>query len=282
MHRRMSVQLKILIFLAVMILISAVFSQYLCPYDPDEQNLAEAMQAPSFSHWMGTDQYGRDMLSRVIIGGEISILSTLILVLLCSAAGSAIGIVSGYHGGILDLIIMRVCDVFLAFPGMVLALAAAALFQNGITGAVLAIALASWPKYARIARGQVLAEKKKTYIGASMLAGDTSHQIIWRHILPNVSGVLIVTAVLDFGTMMMEIAGLSFLGLGAQPPAAEWGSMISNGRSFLATSPWIVLSPGIAIFFCVAVFNLLGDSLRDYLNTHSDAEKVVLEREKTV
>ncbi len=161
---------------------------------------------------------------------------------------------------------MRVSDVCLAFPGLVFALGIAALLNGGLKNAIIALAVISWPKYARIARGQTLSIKNTDYIGAARLSGDTSLQIIWRHILPNIAGTILVTAMLDIGTMMMELAGLSFLGLGAMPPSAELGSMMSDGRSMLQTYPWVIIGPGIAIFVAVVIFNLLGDTLRDYLD----------------
>ena len=161
---------------------------------------------------------------------------------------------------------MRRSDIFLAFPGMVFAIAAASVMSGGIMNAVAALAFVSWPKYARIARSQVLTIKNAPYISAARLAGSGTGKIILKHIVPNIAGPVIVTAVLDIGTMMMEIAGLSFLGLGATPPTAEWGSMMSNGRSMLQTSPWVILAPGCAIFLTVMVFNLLGDTVRDILD----------------
>lgn len=224
------------------------------------------MQAPSTLHPMGTDTYGRDMLSRVISGARASIFSTFILVAVISISGSVIGILCGYFGGILDALMMRISDICLAFPGLVFAMAIAAVLGGGIQNAVLALAVISWPKYARIARGQTLTLKNAPYIHAAILAGDTAGQVILRHVLPNMLGPVLVTAMLDIGTMMMELAGLSFLGLGAQIPMAEWGSMMSSGRSMLQTYPWVVLSPGIAIFVSVVIFNLLGDTVRDYLD----------------
>jgi peptide/nickel transport system permease protein len=161
---------------------------------------------------------------------------------------------------------MRISDICLAFPGLVFALAVAALLGGGVSNAVIALAVISWPKYARVARSQTLAIKSGPFIAAARLSGSTSAQMIFRHVLPNILGPILVTAMLDIGTMMMELAGLSFLGLGAQPPTAEWGNMMSNGRSMLQTYPWIVLSPGLAIFITVVIFNLLGDTVRDYMD----------------
>lgn len=252
--------------LAGVLLLVTIFARQICPYDPYMQDLNQALQAPSAAHLMGTDTYGRDMLSRVIIGAQTSISSTFVLVAIITVFGTAIGVICGYHGGLIDSVVMRISDVCLAFPGLVFAMAIAAVLNGGVQNAVLALALISWPKYSRVARSQTLALKSLPYIHAARLAGDNSFQLIFRHILPNILGPILVTAMLDIGTMMMEIAGLSFLNLGAQPPVAEWGSMMSSGRSMLQTYPWIVLSPGIAIFVSVVIFNLLGDTIRDFMD----------------
>lgn len=254
------------LILAGILIVAAIFSDQLCPYDPYAQDLSSAMQPPGIAHIMGTDTYGRDMFSRVISGARASILSTFLLVAVIAVVGTAAGVICGYFEGKMDTLIMRISDVCLAFPGLVFAMAIAAMLGGGIQNAVIALAVISWPKYARVARSQTLAVKQEPYILAATLAGDSSAQLIIRHILPNILGPILVTAMLDIGTMMMELAGLSFLGLGAQIPTAEWGSMMSSGRSMLQTYPWVVLSPGIAIFISVAVFNLLGDTVRDYLD----------------
>ncbi|MDO4260816.1 MAG: ABC transporter permease [Eubacteriales bacterium] len=260
---------KKLIFLGALVavlLAAAAFAEYLTPYDPYAQDLANALQPPCAAHPLGTDRYGRDMLSRVIMGGQTTIYSSLLLVVLITVAGSAVGIVCGYFGGKLDAVLMRISDVFLAFPGMVFAIAVASVMQGGVMNAVAALACISWPRYARIARSQVLTVKSMPYIHAARLSGSGTAKILCRHVAPNIAGPVIVTAVLDIGTMMMEIAGLSFLGLGAAPPTAEWGSMMSNGRSMLQTSPWVILAPGAAIFLTVMIFNLFGDTVRDALD----------------
>lgn len=260
--------MKLIVFagLAAALLLITIFAKYICPYDPYAQDLTQAMQPPSAAHLMGTDTYGRDMLSRVLIGAQTSISSTFALVAIITVFGTVVGIVCGYYGGIVDSVMMRISDVCLAFPGLVFAMAVAAILDGGVRNAVIALALISWPKYSRIARGQTLSIKNLPYMQASQLAGDSVLQMIFRHVLPNIAGPILVTSMLDIGTMMMEIAGLSFLGLGAQPPVAEWGSMMSSGRSILQTYPWIVLSPGLAIFVSVVIFNLLGDTIRDYMD----------------
>ena len=252
------------LILAIGLVIVALFSERLCPYDPYAQDLSSALQPPSMAHPMGTDTYGRDMLSRVISGARASIFSTFILVAVISIFGTAVGVCCGFYGGIIDSVMMRISDVCLAFPGLVFAMAIAAILGGGIQNAIIALAVISWPKYSRIARSQTLALKNEPYIHAAILAGDSSWQIMLRHILPNMMGPVLVTAMLDIGTMMMELAGLSFLGLGAQIPTAEWGSMMSSGRSMIQTYPWVVLSPGIAIFISVVIFNLLGDTAVSY------------------
>lgn len=269
------IRMKLLFFaaLAVLLLLATIFAKQLCPYDPYAQDLTQAMQPPGPVHLMGTDTYGRDMFSRVLIGAQTSITSTLVLVAIITVAGTMVGVLCGYYGGSADAFVMRISDICLAFPGLVFAMAVASVLNGGVRNAVIALALISWPKYSRIARSQTLSIKELPYIQASRLAGDTTIQMIFRHVLPNIIGPVLVTSMLDIGTMMMEIAGLSFLGLGAQPPVAEWGSMMSSGRSMLQTYPWIVLSPGIAIFVSVVIFNLLGDTIRDYMDPRNSRSR---------
>ena len=251
------------------LLLLAAFPERFCPYDPYEQNLALSLQAPGGEHLLGTDRYGRDMLSRIIMGSQASIYAALLLVSIISLGGTLIGLWAGLSGGWMDSLLMRFADTCLAFPGLVLALAVAAVTGGGIINAVLALAAISWPKYARLARSQALSLKGREFVLAARLSGTGSLMLALRHILPNAAGPIIITAMLDIGTMMMELAGLSFLGLGAKPPVAEWGSMMSVGRSMLQTSPWTVLAPGAAIFLTVALFNLFGDGMRDYFDVKS-------------
>ena len=253
-------------FLAITLIICALFSEYLCPYDPYLQDLSIAKEPPSAEHLLGTDRYGRDMLSRVIIGSQTSIFSTLLLVSFITIFGTVIGVICAWNGKTVDNILMRISDMFLAFPGLVFALAVAAVLGGGVQNAVIALAVISWPKFARVARSQTLVQKESVYLRAAKLSGSSTGKLIFKHILPNILGPILVTAVLDIGTMMMELAGLSFLGLGAKPPVAEWGSMMSDTRNLLITHPWVTVAPGIAIFISVMVFNLLGDSVRDWLD----------------
>ena len=256
----------ILCILVGLVLLTAVFAEYIVPYDPYAQDLSNALLPPGGKHLLGTDRYGRDMLSRVIMGGQTTIFSSLLLVLIIMVVGTMIGIICGYHGGKIDTLLMRISDVFLAFPGMVFAIAVAGVTGGGVINAVVALACISWPKFARIARSQVMTLKQSSFIAAARLSGSGTWKIIFKHMLPNIAGPILITGVLDIGTMMMEIAGLSFLGLGAVPPIAEWGSMMSNGRSMLQTSPWVILAPGFAIFITVMLFNLLGDTVRDVMD----------------
>ena len=255
--------------LALLLIVCSFFSAYLTPYDPYLQNLDIAKQPPTRAHPLGTDRYGRDMLSRVIAGSRASIFSTLLLVAVITGLGTAVGVTCGWVGGLTDTVLMRISDVFLAFPGLVFALAVAGSLGGGLQNAIIALAAISWPKYARIARSQTLSQKESQWMKAVRLSGSGTGKIIWGHILPNILGPILVTSMLDIGTMMMELAALSFLGLGAKPPIPEWGSMMSDTRSLMTTSPWITFSPGIAIFISVMIFNLLGDTLRDYADPKS-------------
>ena len=225
----------------------AVFAEFLTPLDPYEQNLLNALTPPNATNLLGTDRYGRDVLSRVIIGSQTTLCASLILLAVISSVGSLIGAICGFKGGRLDAFLMRMSD------------------SGGLFNAALALALIGWTKYAKISRGLVLMIREMPYMHAAKMAGASSAGILFHHVLPNIAGTIIVTAALDIGTIIMELAGLSFLGLGAQPPTAEWGAMMNNGRSMLQTAPWVILAPGTAIFITVATFNLLGDKIRDVL-----------------
>lgn len=268
MRRKNGTKEKLIFFtiLAGALILTAVFADLLTPFDPNEQNIMLAQKAPDLSHLMGTDRYGRDMLSRVIAGSRTSILATLFLVAVTASAGTAAGVLCGWCQNKVDRIFMRIADMFLAFPGLVVALAIAGVLGGGLNHAILALAVIGWPKYARMARSLTMAQKDAPYMMAAKMSGSGTGKLLLYHVLPNIAGQMLVTAVLDIGTMMMELAGLSFLGLGVKPPTAEWGSMMNDGRSMLQIAPWMVLAPGAAIFVSVMIFNLLGDTLRDYLD----------------
>ena len=263
---RTTLKLGFFLILVAGLLFVACFGQYIVPYDLYAQDLSNALQPPSGSHLLGTDRYGRDLFSRIIIGAQTTVFSALALVAGITIVGTVIGVICGYVGGWIDSLIMRISDIFLAFPEMVFAIAIAGVLNGGIWSAAIAVGLIAWPRYARVARSQVLAMKNHQYMNAAKLMGTRWYKVILKHIMPNILGPIVVTAALDVGAMIMNLAGLSYLGLGVVPPTPEWGSMMSEGRSMLQTSPWIVLAPGLAIFITVIIFNLLGDTVRDILD----------------
>lgn len=252
---------------ALTLILAAVFAPLIVPHDPYAQELSAALMPPDASHILGTDRYGRGVFSRVLMGGQTTLLSTLALVAAVAVFGSVLGASAGFFGGWIDTVLMRISDVFLAFPALVFAVAAAGALGGGLFHAALALAVVGWPKYARISRSLTLSIRSMAYMTAAQMAGTGQVQMLVRHILPNIAGPILVTAALDIGTVAMELAGLSFLGLGAAPPTAEWGAMMANGRSMIQTAPWVILAPGAALFLSVAIFNLLGDKLRDVLDT---------------
>ena len=248
----------------------AVFAPFIATHDPYEAVLTDAVQPPSPEHWFGTDRMGRDLFSRVIYGARASLSASLSLVCIIVAAGTFLGIIAGYFGGILDAVIMRISDMMISFPGMVLAIAVAGILGANVTNAVIAISIVSWTKYARLARSLVLKIRSRDYIGAARVTGSKNGHILWKYMLPNALPTILITGATDIGSMMLEIAGLSFLGFGAQPPIAEWGLMLNEGRAYMTAAPWLMIFPGLAIFITVVVFNLLGDSLRDVLDPRDE------------
>lgn len=260
------VRLVIMLVLVMALCVFCIIAPELMPNNPDRADLASAKQAPSEQFPWGTDALGRCVYSRVLAGAATTVFSSLLIVGLSLVVGCAVGVVCGYFGGVLDSVMMRVVDVFLAFPGMVLALAVAGMLGKGLNNAVLALVAASWPQYARLSRSYVLSLRQENFVSAAKLNGQSSLSIMLKHILPNALRPVIVTASLSIGGAMLSLAGLSFLGLGAQAPAAEWGSMLSDGRGLMQRAPWIVLYPGLAVFISSVIFNLMGDSVRDALD----------------
>lgn len=253
------------------LLLVATFADVIAPGDPYAQNLALALAPPDAVHPLGTDRYGRDILARVIVGSQTTLLAALAVLVAIVAGGTLLGMVAGYAGGRVDAVIMRGADFFLAFPELVFAIAVAGVMGGGLAQAAVALTVVGWPRYARLARSLTQAACAEPYIELARLGGARTGALLYRHILPNIAGPIVVTAALNMGGIIMELAGLSFLGLGAQPPTAEWGAMLAGGRSFLQTAPWVVLAPGTAIFIAVSVFNLLGDRLRDVLDVKNFA-----------
>jgi len=246
-------QFSFFFLLVILLIFVAVFAPVIAPQDPYVSDLKNALQAPNSEHWFGTDKLGRDIFSRVIF-----------------VAGTILGTLAGYFGGWVDAVIMRLSDMMISFPGMVLAIAVAGIMGASIKNAVIAIAIVSWSKYARLARSLVMKIRHEDYVYAAIVTGSKTGYILRKYMLPNVIPTLVITAATDIGGMMLELAGLSFLGFGAKAPAAEWGLMLNEGRTYMQNAPWMMIYPGLAIVIVVVVFNLLGDSLRDVLDVREE------------
>ena len=262
---------------AIAIILVGVFAPVIATHSPYESNLHDAFIAPNSEHIFGTDKLGRDIFSRVIYGTRISLSAALILVILIFTIGTTLGVIAGYFGGIIDTIIMRISDMMISFPGMVLAIAMAGIMGASVKNAIIAITVVSWTKYARLSRSLVLKIKETDYIRAAKVTGCKTVHIITRHIIPNIISTLIITATTDIGTMILELSALSFLGFGAQSPQAEWGLMLNEGRAYMVDCPWLMIYPGLAICIVVIVYNLLGDNLRDILDSRSHIEELEIE-----
>jgi peptide/nickel transport system permease protein len=249
------------------LVLTAVFAQALAPYSAYTGDLRTTrLLAPSWLHWFGTDDQGRDILSRVLVGSRITLSVVLLVAVLAAPLGLLVGTVAGYAGGWVDAVLMRITDIFLAFPRLILALALVAALGPGIENAALAIALTSWPPYARIARAETLTLRHSDFIAAVQLLGASPWRIVLRHIMPLCLSSVIVRVTLDMAGIILTAAGLGFLGLGAQPPMPEWGALIANGRLYVLDQWWVAAAPGAAIFVVSLAFNLLGDGLRDALD----------------
>ena len=249
------------------LLILAAFAPLIAPHDPIFQDLGQRLLPPGTSgHWLGTDDFGRDIWSRIVYGSRITLFIVTMVAVSAPVAGLAIGTVAGYFGGWTDEILMRLTDIFLAFPKLILALALVAVLGPGVENAVLAIALTSWPPYARVARAETLTVRNSDYIAAVRLQGAGAGRVIWGHVMPMCLPSVIIRVTLDMAGVILIAAGLGFLGLGVQPPLPEWGAMISAGRKYLFEQWWVATMPGMAIFIVSLGFNLLGDGLRDVLD----------------
>jgi peptide/nickel transport system permease protein len=251
--------------IAVFVLI-AVFASVISPFDPIQQNYDQLLQPPSIRHWFGTDNLGRDVLSRVIYGTRVSLTAGVVAVALAALIGVSLGLLAGFLGGVTDNIIMRLIDAMLAFPFLVLAISLAAILGPSLQNAMLAIAVVSIPVFARVTRGQVLSERERDYVQAAKALGANDPRIMLQHVLPNIAGPIIIQCTLSIAGAILAESSLSFLGLGVQPPTPSWGEMLNVARGYLRDAPWTAIAPGVLIFIAVLAFNLLGDGLRDALD----------------
>lgn len=258
-------------FLAFLIVLIAIFAPVITGgVSPSEAVLADALQPPSAEHIFGTDKLGRDIFTRVIYGARTSLTAAFSVVILIFILGTILGVLAGYFGGWVDAVIMRIADLMVSFPGMVFAMAIAGIMGASIKNAVIAVALVSWTKYARLARSLVLKVRNRDYVAAAVVTGSKTSYILRKYMVPNVIPTLVITGATDIGGMMLELAGLSFLGFGAKASTPEWGLMLNEGRQFIQNASWMMIFPGAAIFIVVVVFNLLGDALRDVLDPKNE------------
>lgn len=244
----------------------AIIGPFIAPFPPTRQSLITQLQGPSAAHWLGTDELGRDILSRLLYGAQLSLSVSLAATLIATVVGTVLGAVAAFYGKWLDQTIMRIMDILLALPGILLALAIIAALGNGLINVVLAIGIQSIPAFARLAHGSTLSAKEQDYVLAARAVGVGDTAIVFRHILPNISAPIIVQFSLRIATAVLTAAGLSFLGLGAQPPTPEWGAMLTNARTYMVTAPHTIMAPGITILLTVLGLNLLGDGVRDVLD----------------
>lgn len=261
-HRSAMVGLVITAIIAAL----ALLAPLIAPHDPLHQNLRQALAPPSATHWMGTDEFGRDIFSRILFGAGISLQVGLLVVFVSGVSGVILGLLAGFYGGWVDMVISRAIEILLAFPGLLLAIAIVTILGPSLVNALIAISIANIPRYARVTRGVVLAEKQRDYVAATRALGSRDGRLMFRHVLPNILAPIIVLATLGIASAILTAASLSFLGLGAQPPEPEWGAMLSTGRSYIRRAWWITVFPGLAIMITVLAFNLFGDGLRDILD----------------
>lgn len=272
MHKKRYTKVRLLIMLLIitLLVIVGILAPCIAPNNPYETNMLLIRKAPSIQYPFGTDIYGRCVFSRVLMGVRLSVFSAIALVFILFAFGSVIGILCGYYGKIFDAVIMRITDILLSFPEMILAIAVAGVLGGGLFNAMLALGLTGWTSYARIARSHVMKMKEEDFIHMARISGNSNFKIMVKHMLPHVMGSLLINATVQIGSTMVGIAGLSFLGLGVKIPQAEWGSMISEARSYFQLAPWMVIAPAAAIIITVMIFNYTGDLVRDILDPQKD------------
>ena len=254
------------LILVLLFLFIGLGGSTVAPYEYDKFNTGPRLDAPSLDHPFGTDEFGRDVFSRILHGGRISLRVGLLVVLIAGGGGSIVGILSGFIGGWFDEIVMRVTDIFLSFPDLIMAIVVASALGNNIESAIVGICLVRWTGYARVMRSGIIAEKGKDYVEAGRALGVHPTRLVVRHILPNSYAPVLTLGTLDFGLAILTAAGLSFIGVGAQPPLPEWGALVAGGRQYVQAAWWIPIFPGLAIFGAVLAFNLVGDALRDHLD----------------
>ncbi len=252
--------------LVLVIIAICILTPWIAPYEPCQGILADAFQPPSAEHICGTDALGRDLFSRILYGGRTSVASAILLVGIIMCLGTALGVLAGFFGGVTDMIIMRISDMMISFPNLILAIAIAGILGPSLSNAMIAITVASWTKYARLSRSLVMKIRSREYVEAARSVGCKNGRLLGRYMLSNALPTMVITAGTDMGTVLLALASLSFLGFGIQPPAPEWGNMLSEGRSHFLSAPRLLLFPGIALLIVVVVFNLWGDSLRDVLD----------------
>jgi peptide/nickel transport system permease protein len=252
--------------IVVLLVVVAAFAPWIATHDPYAQTLSQRLLPPGAGHWLGTDEFGRDIFSRLVYGARITLMIVVLVAAIAAPIGLVVGTAAGYLGGWLDAVLMRITDVFLAFPSLILALAFVAALGPGIENAIIAIALTSWPPYARMARAETLTIRNSDYIAVARMQGAGTWRILLGHVMPLCVASVIVRVTLDMAGIILTAAGLGFLGLGAQPPMAEWGAMISAGRRYVLDQWWVATIPGIAIILVSLAFNLLGDGLRDVMD----------------
>ena len=263
---RKNVMLIVGLFFSAIFVLVAVFAKVLEPYNPTQMDIPHALLAPCREYLLGTDELGRDILSRIIEGAQVSLGTAFLVVIISACIGTLIGIVSGYFGGKLDMLLMRFVDVFLAFPTMIFVLAMSTFMRGSQANLIIAICCVQWVRYARIARGEAVLFRNAEYIEAARGLGLSSAQIIFRYFLPNTAPKILITMSMDIGGVILYCASLSFLGLGAQPPSPAWGTMISDGKGYMRTAPWMTVFPGLAVAVTALSFNMIGDGLRDLLD----------------
>ena len=254
------------LFLVVALILIAVFAKFIAPYDPIQIYLKESLRPPSLAHLMGTDVLGRDIFSRIIYGARASLVIGVVATSISLVIGVLVGAIAGFYGGWLDSILMRVTDIFFAFPFFLLAIAIMTFLGPSFINIFIALGIVGWTNYARLVRGQVMSVKESDYVEAAHAVGAKNARIIWKHVMPNTLAPIIVYTTMNIGGVILAEAGLSFLGIGVQPPSPSWGLMLSEASNFIFNAPWMVIWPGVAIFLTVLGYNLLGDGLRDALD----------------